>query len=255
MSSAHRLGLTLDLTEYERLMAFARQAGRPVATVAKRVLLGVVDGHDPEAAAVALSRERDRIRELEAELARLQTHLAQHQPAADLEASLPRWRWPLEKLLADQAWWDEWLPRLGELIGRNLQYDHGYGGGQARSIVDDRGFADLMGYLFPNLGTPEGEPISWNSPDYPRYARLAWDRTGTGSGWQRPIRAEVWEPVVRHVALAITALETTSQDPRDAYTHLRVEAEVRGEWMRTLGAMLGEVMSPRPEPLPRDQLP
>ncbi len=83
---------------------------------------------------------------------------------------------------------------------------------------------------------------------------MAWERAGTGSRWQRPVRAEVWEPVVRHVALALTALEMTCQDARDAYTHLRVEAEVRGEWLWTLGAMLGEGRSPRPDNLPRDEL-
>jgi hypothetical protein len=251
----HRLGLTLDLAEYERITAYARQAGRPVATMAKRVLLGVVDGHDPDAAAVALSRERDRVRELEAEVTRLQAQVAQHQAAADMGASLPRWRWPLEALLADREWWDEWLPRLGELIGRNLQYDDSYGGGPARSIVDDRGFADLMHYLFPDLDDERGVAVAWHSPEYPQHARRAWNRPGAGSRWPRPVRAEVWEPVVRHVALAIAALETTSHDASDAYSHLRVEAEIRGEWMRTLGVTLGEDISGRPTQLPREPLP
>jgi hypothetical protein len=64
----------------------------------------------------------------------------------------------------------------------------------------------------------------------------------------------VWEPVIRHVARALTALETTSQAPGDAYSHLRVEAEIRGEWMRTLGALLGEGSGQRPDHLPRDPL-
>src|SRR5262245_17835433 len=90
----------------------------------------------------------------------------------------------------------------------------------------------------------------------PRHARLRWARSGSRSALrQRPGRAEVWEPVVRHVARALTALETTSQAPGDAYTHLRVEAEIRGEWMRTRAALLGEEGGQRPDRLPRDPLP
>jgi hypothetical protein len=61
---------------------------------------------------------------------------------------------------------------------------------------------------------------------------------------------------VRHVALALAALETTSHDASDAYTHLRVEAEIRSEWMRTLEVMLGEAaVSNEPAGLPRVPLP
>src|SRR5262245_37659714 len=149
-SDAYRLGLTLDPDEHARVVAYAREAGRPVATVAKRVLLEVIDGHDPDTAAAALSRERDRVRQLEAEVTRLQARLTQRQTAAELAARLPRWRWPQETLLADDPWWDEWLPLLGELIGRRLEYDRGYDDRQAEAeVVDDRGFADLMHYLFP----------------------------------------------------------------------------------------------------------
>jgi hypothetical protein len=221
-AATHRLALTLHLNEYERVRAHARRAGRPVAAVAKRLLLGAVDGQDPDTAAAVHGRERDRIHELEAETARLQAQLAQRQAAADLEARLPRWRWPLETLLADRTWWDEWLPLLGELIGRNLEYDRAYGDRQPRPIVDDRGFADLMGYLFPDLKGERGQSVPWHSREYPRLARVAWSHALAGSPLrQRPHRAEVWEPVVRHVARALTALETTSQAPSDAYAHLR----------------------------------
>jgi hypothetical protein len=249
-NSPHRLGLTLDPDEYAQMVAYARQAGRPVATVAKRILLAAIAGHDPDAAAAALSRERDRVRDLEAELTRLQT-------AGELGAKLPHWRWPLNALLADRPWWREWLPLLNELIGRRLQHDRRSSGeGQPPPVLDDRGFGDLMRYLFPDLVDDEGSPVPWHSPEYRRYARLAWDHTSPRPpSAQRPVRAEVWEPVVRHVARALSALETTSQAPGDAYTHLRVQAEIRGEWMRTLGAMLGEGSAQRPEQLPRDLLP
>jgi hypothetical protein len=255
-ANSHRLGLTLEPDEYERVRAYARHAGRPVATAAKRLLLSVIDGHDPDAAAVALSRERDRVRQLEEEVTRLQAQTGQQQPAADLTATVPRCRWPLERLLADRAWWDEWLPLLGELIGRHLEYDRGYSDRQARPVVDDRGFADLMGYLFPTLTAEGGAPVSWNSREYPRLARMTWNDAGARSpSRQRPVRAEVWEPVVRHVARALTALETTSQISSDAYTHLRAQAEIRGDWLRTLGAILGVGGPQRPDHVPREPLP
>jgi hypothetical protein len=255
-AATHRLGLTLETDEYERVRAYARHVGRPVATAAKRLLLSVIDGDDPDAAAVALSRERDRVRQLEDEVTRLQAQLPQGQPAADPEARLPRWRWPLETLVADRPWWDEWLPVLGELIGRNLEYDRGYSDRQARPVVDDRGFADLMAYLFPAFTDERGQPVPWHSHEYPRLARMAWTNASDGSRVrQRPVRAEVWEPVVRHVACALTALESTSRTSGDAYTHLRVQAEIRGEWMRTLGTMIGTGISQRSDHLPRDPLP
>ncbi len=254
-AASHRLALTLHPEEYDRVRAHARRAGRPLAAVAKRLLLGAVDGQDPVAASDVRSRERDRIHELEAETARLQVQLAQRQSAADLEARLPRWRWPLETLLADRAWWDEWLPLLGELIGRNLEYDRAYGDREAGPIVHHRGFADLMRYLFPDLKDEQGHPVPWHSCEYPRLAHLAWSKASAGSPLrQRPHRAEVWEPVVRHVARALTALETTRQTPSDAYAHLRVEAEIRGEWLQTLGVILGTGPTQRPDHLPREPL-
>lgn len=256
-SATHRLGLTLDPDEHARIVAYAREAGRPVATVAKRLVLQMIDGHDPDAAAAALSRERDRVRQLESEVTRLQAQLTQRQTAVELAGRLPRWRWPLETLLDDDPWWDDWLPLLGELIGRRLEYDRGYDDRPAEAaVVDGRGFADLMRYLFPDLRDEGGEVVPWRSPAYPRHAWLAWENAGSRSSLrQRPMRAAVWEPVIRHVARALTALETTSQAHGDAYTHLRVEAEIRGEWMRTLGAMLGEGGGQRPDHLPRDPIP
>jgi hypothetical protein len=168
----------------------------------------------------------------------------------------PRCRWPLETLLADRPWWDEWLPLLGELMGRNLEYDQRYSDRQARPIVDDRGFADLMGYLFPAVTDPRGQLVPWHSCEYGHQARAARNNSRANSVLhQRPVRAEVWEPVVRHVARALTALEMTSQAPDDAYAHLRVQAEIRGEWMRTLAAIVGAGIAQRPGHLPRDPLP
>ncbi len=43
--------------------------------------------------------------------------------------------------------------------------------------------------------------------------------------------------------------------PGDAYTHVRVQAVIRGEWMRTLGVMLGMGPTQRPDHLLREPLP
>jgi hypothetical protein len=251
----HRLGLTLTPYEYTQIRAYARRAGKPLATVAKRAILDVAAGPSPEAAPAALARERERVRQLEAEVTRLQAHIDKRQVLADLRAALPRWRWPLDALLGDQQWWDEWLPLLGELIGRHLEYDHPYGEVEADPVVDERGFGDLLTYLFPPIPDARGRSVPWHTTGYPRHAHAAWTVNSAASRRKRPVRAEVWEPVVRHVARALTALETTSQTPGDAYTHLRVEAEIRGEWMRTLGAIIGEDGAQRPDQLPRLPLP
>jgi len=251
--ATHRLALTLRPDEYHRIRAHAHQAGKPLAAAAKRVLLAAIEGRDPDPADDSVSR--DRVRSLEDEVALLQAQLAQRQAAGDLEGTLPRWRWPLDTLLADRPWWDEWLPLLGELIGRNLEYDRAYGEPPSAPIVDDRGFADLMAYLFPPVPGEGGRSVPWHSCEYPRQARAAWNAGATALPRQRAVRSEVWEPVVRHVARALTALETTSQVAGDAYTHLRVESEIRSEWMRTLGGMLGEGISQRPDHLPRAPLP
>jgi hypothetical protein len=176
-----RLGLSLTPHEYAVIAAYARQASMPVARAAKRLLFEAVGGPGADSPAAALDRAQDRIRHLEAEVGRLQARIDQRQSVADL-TSLPRWRWPLEALLADRAWWDEWLPRLGELLGRRLEYDRGYGDRQPEPVVDDRGFADLMTYLFPNLRDERGETVQWHSPEYARCA-LA---TSPGKSRRRP---------------------------------------------------------------------
>src|SRR5256885_12905050 len=144
-----RLGLTLELHEYAQIRAYARHARKPLATVAKGLILAAIDRPGPDAPAVALDRERERVRQLEAEVTRLQAQLDQRQSFVDLESRLPRWRWPLDALLADRSWWDEWLPLLGELIGRHLEYDRSYEEMETNSVVDERGFGGLMSYLFP----------------------------------------------------------------------------------------------------------
>lgn len=101
-----RLSLSLDPDEHARISAVARHAGKPLATVAKQVLLALIEGQDAQttaAAAAIISRQRDQIRNLESEVARLQTDAARRPATSATTSKHPRWRWPLEALLADSA--------------------------------------------------------------------------------------------------------------------------------------------------------
>jgi AAA domain/TrwC relaxase len=188
--------------------------------------------------------DEERIKQLEEEVMRLQAQLDQCNLASDRPAELPRWRWPLDALLADRQWWEEWLPSLGELLSRDAAQDRGYGDADTPLAVDGRGFADLLDHLFPTMEDETHQQVRWHSSGYGHCALRAWQSArATRSLQGRPVRAEVWGPVIRHVAVALTALQTTSQTPNDAYTHLRVEAELRGEWLRTLRSILGEETS------------
>jgi hypothetical protein len=143
---------------------------------------------------------------------------------ADLRKT-PRWAWPLDCLLADQGWWQTWLPRLYQLFGSEAP-----GRGAAS---EDTGYVDLLGYLFPPIGG-----TSWCPPEYAALAGPTAPAPGHGlpSG---PGRARSWEPVVRHVALALAALEATEDPDADAYHAMRVQAEITGPWVSVLRHLLG----------------
>ena len=90
--------------------------------------------------------------------------------------------------------------------------------------------------------------MTWRSPDYPVAARR--EDAGVDVGSRTLARAQVWEPVLRHVAEALCALESTSQPGADPYLRLRAEAEIAGPWARILRYLVGEE---EPE-LPRRRL-
>jgi hypothetical protein len=146
-----------------------------------------------------------------------------------------RWEWPLEALLRDEPWWEAWLPRLYELLGHELQ-----GQFTAADQVprDDRGYVDLMAYLFPPI-----DDVTWRSPAY-RQAALAASAAPTAFPAMRtarvPQRGLVWEPVLRHVAEALAALESTGAEGTDAYLRLRAKAEIIGPWSEALYRLIGE---------------
>ncbi len=48
------------------------------------------------------------------------------------------------------------------------------------------------------------------------------------------------EPVIRHVTLALAALEATEASAADPYHAMRVEAEITGPWVSVLRHLLGK---------------
>src|ERR1700730_18365281 len=112
---SRRVHLTVDEATADALEAYARSVDRRTATAAVELLeagLARAAGVDAEELAAA----RRRVDELEREVSRLER--GQHVAGDDGAEEGPRWEWPLEALLADRAWWDRWLPRLYELLGR-----------------------------------------------------------------------------------------------------------------------------------------
>jgi hypothetical protein len=183
----------------------------------------------------AVQQEKE---ELAVRLLEVRRQLAQQKkatPPGELER-MPRWSWPLDSLLGDAEWWDAWLPRLYELMGRETGYDP-----ESRTAVDDRGYIDLMGLLFP-----AADRVTWRSLMYPVAATA-----GAGPGrteTRSPAatvsepgedRAHAWEPVIRHAARALTALEATERPDADAYRALQVQAEIMGPWVAVLRQLVG----------------
>jgi hypothetical protein len=155
-----------------------------------------------------------------------------------------RWKWPVEDLLADTAWWDRWLPDLYELLGRDLRGEPDEWGGPGEPIIDGRGYGDLLTYLFPPVGD-----VTWRSADYPRMASEQ-AHQGAHHGTSPSVRAQVWEPVLRHVAIALRALEETSGAGTDPQFHLEAEARITGSWVLVLGNLVGQEQTARlPKPI------
>src|SRR2546428_9058022 len=227
----HRVNLTLDQAQFELLQAFAKELGKPPATLAGRVILDVLgaaertpDGRFNPAAVAA------RIRALRGEAQGKQPPV-----------KLPIWRWPLDLLLGQRQWWNDWYPQLCQLLGRKLEAD-----GRRAGIYDRAGYADVMEFLFPTIAGPNGSS-SWRSPLYPGVAEARRHPEDEGV---RPL-AEVWEACVRHVAVALNALEETESGS----ALILLEDQIRHSWLSTLLNLVGAA-SPggKTPPLPQNRL-
>jgi hypothetical protein len=231
----YNVGLPRPVSRRLRALAMEQRLSGP-ATIAMLVTAALGEGdEDAEEASVQASPLFQRVvrekEELAAALTEVRRQLAR-QPGADASEAtrLPRWAWPMDSLLADAGWWQMWLPRLYELLGSDL----GLMVSDRRSNLDERGYVDLMGHLFPPVGG-----TTWRSPAYPDASRMC-AAPDDAIVSNRPRRSAVWEPVVRHVARALAALEATERAGADAYHALRVQAELSGPWIRTLRYLLGE---------------
>jgi hypothetical protein len=205
----------------------AQRWGRPPTTVAGRLLSEAVDRalHPPadevaqlRAELQAAASERDRLRR--------QVH-DQRETSAPLMAG-PRYEWPVADLMADAEWWDRWLPRLDELMGRRIQHD--------QVTRDARGYLELGAHLLRPIELEQGSSISWRSTEYPAEAWRRWEATHERR-WAE--LATVWEPVVRHLAEALCLLEATAEQG-DAYLRLRAKDELTGPWLHVLQGITGE---------------
>lgn len=160
-----RYHLTVSSEFSDRLDAYASELRQRPATVAATLLEDALkravsepQEHEPESDELAEARRH--IEELNRRVSILRAQHARCSPTPDpsstsvMEGRGPRWEWPLPALLGDDEWWDRWLPRLYELLGRQLmQYAPTPG-----EVLDPRGYADLMTFLFPPIS--RGTPLS-----------------------------------------------------------------------------------------------
>jgi hypothetical protein len=237
---ARRLTLTFDSVVADRLVAYAAAAGRRVSPVAAALITEALTY--PRSEAEAESREyRRQLDQFKARLRELQNEIAARSRPDPASEPMARWEWPVDTLLEDSAWWDRWLPRLNELLGRRevpiLALDRT---AALEKAVDDRGYHDLLSSLFPPI-VREATKLTWRSPGYAAAAASAGlDRTHAAP------RADVWEPVLRHVAEALSLLESTGQVGADPYFRLRADAEITGSWLRVLRYLVGEEQAELP---------
>jgi len=230
-----RYYVTLDKADADALEAAAKAADRPPTTEAgMRIARTLGAGAGDELADVVRQlaearRELDQVRAANATLRRRVS-----QPESDGEPQTPRWEWPLEDLLADRDWWHAWLPRIHQLIGRPSASVFARDGENA---VDARGYIDLMTTLLPPATDSTGAPVEWDSARYPEAARRqAPGRMLPGPG----ALADVWEPVLRHVAVALCNLELTAAPGASPALRIRTEEDILGPWLQTLRRLTGD---------------
>jgi hypothetical protein len=238
-----RCNLSISEEAAERLKAYATSVDRRPTTAAAELLLAglaaVTGGAEEE-----LTDLRRRNQELQDQVDALRRSELEDLDATERadDPPAPRWERPVDELLADISWWDRWLPRLYEVLGRA---DAGlpYLDGDGETPADDRGYTDLMVRLFPPVSS-----VTWRSPSYARaVAERASD--GTHEGLVPPARVHVWEPFIRHVALALCALEDTGAVGSSPHLRLETLTSITGTWVTVLNTLVGEKAPHLPSPI------
>jgi len=214
--------LTLDAADAAVLDRYAEHLGKRPATVAAILLREAVQRASGAAEGDELSEARRHIAALEAERDGLRRHVQQPRGGGGPDA--PRYEWPMVDLLADDDWWDRHLP--------------------PDAVLDSRGYLDLLTLLFPPRQRGGRVVATWRSIDYVAIATGQAQPKTTASA----AMADAWEPVIRHVAEALCALERTGEPGADPYLRLRAEDELSGPWLRILLQLIGQRS---PEDLPR----
>lgn len=275
---SQRFTITIPAVEALELRRYAEALGvRTVGTAAGQIVTEAmrrIHQAPPEEQdriaelAGELRRERRRVEELELELARAERRATEagraarrmgadvggdEEPEAEPErpsapaseaGSAARWELPMGQLLEDQEWWDRWLPRLAQTLGRKFP-TAAYGDAmdpQRRRMppTEGRGYVDLLEHLFPPIRVEEEgaeQLVTWRSVEYPARAyQQAIDENGevtNVAGW-------VWEPVVRHVAEALAALEGTGDAMHgDPWSRMQLREWIQTRWLESLQVILG----------------
>jgi hypothetical protein len=230
---SRRYHLTLEAADANLLDAYARDQAKPPATIGTNLLVEAL--HRATSGTDELAAERRIIADLQAANATLRRRLQSADGSTEVPAE-PRWRWAIEDILADRAWLETWLPRLYELLGRRYPT---YGMG-AEEAFDNRGYADLMVFLFPPVRQNGRIVAEWHSPEYPRWARYVARSADHVTEATAPPRPVVWEPVIRHVVVGLCALEQTAAPGADPVLCIRTEDELTSSWLRTLRRLTGD---------------
>jgi hypothetical protein len=236
-----RCNLSISEETAHRLKVYAACVDRrPTTAAAELLLCGLATATgEAEEELADLRRRNQELRDQVDALRRSQLEDPDSTEGAD-DPPKPRWEQPVEELLEDSSWWDRWLPRLYELLGRaDADLQHLSEDGEV--ATDGRGYIDLMGRLFPPAGA-----VTWRSADYPR--AMASDASGgPHDGLRQPTRAHVWESALRHVALALSALEDSGQPGASPQVRLETLARLTGTWVSALDTLTGQA----PPNLPR----
>jgi len=95
-----------------------------------------------------------------------------------------------------------------------------------------------MSYLFPPV-EGNGRELIWRSVDYQKAAAVAARQKAT-EGVLPSVRPHAWEPVLRHVALALCALENSGRAGTDPQLRLDAEERITGSWVRILRNVVGD---------------
>jgi hypothetical protein len=241
-SRTWRCNLTIGQEAAKQIKAYAASVDRRPTTAATELLLAglAAAGGDGDEELADLRRRNQELQDQVDALRRSRVEDLNATERADEHPPAPRWELPVDKLVADASWWDRSLPRLYEILGR-ADASIPYLDSDGDTAADERGYIDLMGCLFP----PVGE-VAWRSPRYPEAVNNA---SASPSGQRQPTRVHVWEPVLRHMALALSAVEDTGTVGSSPHLRLEALARISGTWVTVLNSLVGAESRPLPGPL------